>query len=69
MYVNRRYKNVKCIFIDENSPEYLIINICIKQMVLYIEACESGSMFDKILPNNINGILGFDKKNNESQVI
>jgi len=31
-------------------------------MVLYIEACESGSMFDKILPNNINGILGFDKK-------
>ena len=23
-------------------------------MVLYIEACESGSMFENILPNNIN---------------
>ena len=25
-----------------------------KNMVLYIEACESGSMFEKLLPNNIN---------------
>jgi legumain len=25
-----------------------------KEMVLYIEACESGSMFDGILANNIN---------------
>ena len=24
-------------------------------MVLYIEACESGSMFNKLLPENING--------------
>ena len=26
-----------------------------KQMVVYVEACESGSMFENILPNNING--------------
>lgn len=26
-------------------------------MVIYMEACESGSMFDNILPNNINGTL------------
>ena len=26
-------------------------------MVLYIEACESGSMFDGLLPDNINGEL------------
>lgn len=25
-----------------------------KQLVFYMEACESGSMFDKLLPNNIN---------------
>ena len=25
------------------------------KMLLYFEACESGSMFDQILPNNING--------------
>jgi hypothetical protein len=25
-------------------------------MVLYIEACESGSMFEDLLPENINGI-------------
>ena len=24
-------------------------------MVFYIEACESGSMFDGLLPKNING--------------
>jgi len=24
-------------------------------MVFYIEACESGSMFENLLPNNING--------------
>ena len=26
-----------------------------KQMVVYIEACESGSMFDDKLPSDING--------------
>jgi len=26
-------------------------------MVFYIEACESGSMFDGLLPENINGLL------------
>lgn len=26
-----------------------------KQMVIYVEACESGSMFDKLLSDNING--------------
>ena len=26
-----------------------------KQMVVYVEACESGSMFDKLLSDNING--------------
>lgn len=26
-----------------------------KQMVVYIEACESGSMFDGLLPTDING--------------
>ena len=26
-----------------------------KQMVLYIEACESGSMFQGLLPKDING--------------
>ena len=25
-----------------------------KEMVVYIEACESGSMFENILPNNMN---------------
>ena len=28
-----------------------------KQMVVYVEACESGSMFQGILPTNINGTL------------
>lgn len=26
-----------------------------KQMVVYVEACESGSMFNKLLKDNING--------------
>lgn len=26
-------------------------------MVLYVEACESGSMFDEILPDDMNGML------------
>ena len=26
-----------------------------KQLVFYVEACESGSMFDKLLPTDING--------------
>jgi len=26
------------------------------KMVFYIEACESGSIFDGLLPHNINGI-------------
>jgi len=26
-----------------------------KQMVIYVEACESGSMFEGLLPNDING--------------
>lgn len=26
------------------------------QMVFYIEACESGSMFHRLLPNNIKGM-------------
>jgi len=33
-------------------------------MVLYIEACESGSMFENILSENINGLLKIMKKNN-----
>lgn len=32
------------------------------KLVLYIEACESGSMFDTILPNNIN-VYGFTASN------
>ncbi len=32
------------------------------QMVLYIEACESGSMFKNKLPNNINGTRDPDSK-------
>ena len=28
-----------------------------KQMVIYMEACESGSIFDGLLPHNINGML------------
>ena len=28
-------------------------------MVVYIEACESGSMFDGLLPENINGMNNF----------
>ena len=27
------------------------------KMVFYVEACESGSIFDGLLPRNINGIL------------
>ena len=28
-----------------------------KQMVIYMESCESGSIFDGLLSHNINGIL------------
>lgn len=28
-----------------------------KQMVFYVEACESGSMFDKLLATDINGMI------------
>lgn len=28
-----------------------------KQMVFYVEACESGSMFDQLLPTDINGMM------------
>ena len=31
-------------------------------MVLYVEACESGSMFDSILPDDMNGILQVSEK-------
>jgi legumain len=33
---------------------YMYENKLYQEIVLYIEACESGSMFDNILPNNIN---------------
>ena len=33
---------------------YMHENAMYDQMVIYIEACESGSMFDGLLPNNIN---------------
>ena len=26
-----------------------------KEMVVYVESCESGSIFDGLLPSNING--------------
>lgn len=31
-------------------------------MVFYIEACESGSMFENLLPDNINGKYIFGSK-------
>ncbi|GFY73566.1 legumain [Trichonephila inaurata madagascariensis] len=33
---------------------YMYENNMYGKMVIYIEACESGSMFENILPNNIN---------------
>ena len=34
--------------------KYMSDNKMYKEMVMYIEACESGSMFDGLLPDNIN---------------
>ena len=32
-----------------------------KQMVFYVESCESGSMFDGLLSSDINGMLWFQQ--------
>jgi len=37
-----------------NALTYMHDNKMYKEMVLYIEACESGSMFENLLPTNIN---------------
>lgn len=38
----------------ENAITQMYNNNRYKKMVFYVEACESGSMFSKLLPNNIN---------------
>jgi legumain len=37
-----------------DALEYMFNNKMYSQLVFYLEACESGSMFNKILPNNIS---------------
>jgi hypothetical protein len=54
MHAQNKYKNVILIYIllfvrQNNSFSFLF------KMVIYIEACESGSMFDGLLADNING--------------
>ena len=35
----------------------ILKSVYLFQMVFYVEACESGSMFDQTLPKNIKGSL------------